>query len=105
MNYRRGAIRLIIVWFIFWAGWTWFWDWQLKVALQMSGDMKGRTPDQAYWAELTYIMQQAEKAGDMFNIGLAMLIVVPFVTAVVGATAYWVYRGFKPKQDTSEVKS
>ena len=97
INLRRGFKRIALVYFALWVlvgvlGFIGQRDAETQFLRVSRADTKfERTAELAAWND------QMQFAGKLIEAAILMGLIVPIVTAIVGAVGWWIYRGFREK--------
>ncbi len=97
MNKRKGITRFVIAfvvpYFAFWSFVAWNSNRSIDLYLRLHREemAKGNVQGAGVWMEAVDDANEGVVAAVMWG------IFVPLLVVIVGALAYWVYRGFKPK--------
>lgn len=100
MNRRRGLTRLAFAVGIPYFGWwalTARSAWETMPQYLKLSDIAAKKGD---WDMAGIWMQRVNDANAALTRSLLWGVVVPVIALILGAIAYWVYRGFKPRDPT-----
>jgi len=97
VNRRRGFTRLALALGIPYFGWwalTW---WFASSALPRHLQWSREASERGDWKTATVWMEIANKDTEAVHRALTWGVIVPILALFLGVIAYWVYRGFKPR--------
>jgi len=97
-NLRRGLKRLAIAIAVPWFGWWAFWGWAGYRNYSYASEHMAEAlrKQDGFW--INFYSQMNIDSMQMMGSAVVYGVGLPIVALIVIAVAYWVYRGFKPKE-------
>jgi hypothetical protein len=97
MNRRKGLTRLALAVGIPYFGWWGLTYWGASSSQPRYLQWSHEAAEKGDWSMATIWMQRVNETSADINRSLLWGVVVPILALIVGALAFWVYRGFKPR--------